>query len=151
VLSGRRAGRRSVAAQADLRMDVLDGVNGHVDLVLLGALGSATEPFARANDRAAALRRRLGLVATLGHLAVQVLAALALAATLWAGLVALEARAIDGPLMAGLLLAVLGSFEVTSLIVRSTAKASQAMAAAERLVALAELSPPVVEPSDPVP
>ena len=38
VLLGRKAGRDSVATRADLRMEVLDGVNGHADLVLLGAL-----------------------------------------------------------------------------------------------------------------
>jgi ATP-binding cassette subfamily C protein CydC len=151
VLLGRQAGRDSVAAQADLRMNVLDGINGHADLVLLGALGRTENAFAETSNRAAALRRRLGVVTTLSGLGVQVLAALALAGTLWAGLVALDAGQIDGPVMAALLLAVLGSFEVTSLIVRSTAKASQAMAAAERLVALADLPPPVIEPAVPTP
>ncbi|MBJ3785100.1 thiol reductant ABC exporter subunit CydC [Devosia sediminis] len=151
VLIGRRAGRDSVAAQADLRMHVLDGVTGHADLVLLGALGRTAHDFAQANDHSAALRRRLGLVTTMGGLAVQVLAALALAGTLWAGLVALDAGSIDGPVMAALLLGVLGSFEVTSLIVRSTAKATQAMAAAERLVALDDMPPPVIEPVHPAP
>lgn len=149
VLAGRKAGRDSVAAQADLRMHVLDGVNGHADLVLLGALGRSAETFAGASETAAALRRRLGLVTTFGGFAVQILAALALAGTLWAGLAALDAGAIEGPVMAALLLAVLASFEVTTLIVRSTAKATQAMAAAERLVALADLPPPVAEPAVP--
>ena len=149
VLLGRRAGRDSVAAQADLRMSVLDGVNGQADLVLLGALGSAANAFAEASETTAALRRRLGLISTLGSMSVQALAAFALAGTLWTGLLALDASAIDGPLLAGLLLAVLGSFEVTSLIVRSTAKASQAMAAAERLAALADLPKPVAEPDHP--
>ncbi len=151
VLLSRRAGRASVAAQADLRMRVLDGVNGHADLVLLGALGTTGAQFAQANEQAARLRRHLGAVTTLGSLAVQGLAALALVGTLWAGLVALDAGRIEGPVMAGLLLAVLGSFEVTSMIVRSTSKATQAMAAAERLMALAGLPLPVAEPANPLP
>lgn len=151
VAIGRRAGRASVEAQADLRMNVLDAANGHADLVLLGALGRASDAFASATDNAAALRRRLGLITTLGNLGVQLLAAIALVGTLWAGLVALDAASIDGPLMAALLFAVLGSFEVTGLIVRSTGKATQAMAAAERLTALADLPPPVIEPQQPLP
>ncbi len=151
ILLGRRAGRDSVEAQAELRMNVLDAANGHVDLVLLGALGRASDAFASATDHAAALRRRLGLITTLGNLGVQMLAAIALVGTLWAGLVALDAGGIDGPLMAALLFAVLGSFEITSLIVRSTGKATQAMAAAERLSDLADLSPPVIEPTEPLP
>jgi ATP-binding cassette subfamily C protein CydC len=151
VALGRRAGRASVEAQAGLRMNVLDAANGHADLVLLGALGRAGNAFASATDHAAVLRRRLGLITTLGNLGVQLLAALALVGTLWAGLVALDAARIDGPLMAALLFAVLGSFEVTSLIVRSTGKATQAMAAAERLSSLADLPPPVAEPQQPLP
>ncbi len=151
VLLGRKAGRDSVAARADLRMEVLDGVNGHADLVLLGALGNAAEKFAAADKHASRLNLRLGAITSLGALMVQMLAAVALIGTLWTGLVALEAGRIHGPLMAGLLLAVLGSFEVTSLIARSTSKATQAMAAAERLVALAELSPVVAEPAAPLP
>jgi ATP-binding cassette subfamily C protein CydC len=151
VAVGRRAGRDSVAAQAELRMNVLDATHGHADLVLLGALGRTSNAFASAVDHAALLRRRLGLITTLGNLGVQLLAAIALVGTLWAGLIALDAARIDGPLMAALLFAVLGSFEVTSLIVRSTGKATQAMAAAERLAALADLPPPVVEPTEPLP
>ena len=151
ILLGRRAGRDSVEAQAELRMNVLDAANGHVDLVLLGALGRASDAFASATDHAAALRRRLGLITTLGNLGVQMLAAIALVSTLWAGLVALDAGGIDGPLMAALLFAVLGSFEITGLIVRSTGKATRAMAAAERLSDLADLSPPVIEPTEPLP
>jgi thiol reductant ABC exporter, CydC subunit len=149
ILTGRAAGRDSVAAHADMRMNVLDSVAGHADLVLLGRLGNAADRFAAAADLAAALRRRLGMITTLGNLAVQILAAVALAGTLWAGLNALDRGQIDGPVMVALLLAVLGSFEVTGLIVRSTAKATQAMAAAERLVALAEVPVPVVEPAAP--
>ena len=151
IALGRQAGRDSVAAQADLRMNVLDAINGHADLVLLGALGRTSDTFAAATDHAAVLRRRLGLITTLGSLGVQLLAALALVGTLWAGLLALDAARIDGPLMAALLFAVLGGFEVTSLIVRSTGKATQAMAAAERLSALADLPPPVTEPAEPLP
>ena len=149
VIMGRKAGRDSVAARADLRMEVLDGVNGHADLILLGALGNAAGNFEAASRQASRLYLRLGAIASLGGVAVQMLAAVALIGTLWAGLVALDAGEIDGPLMAGLLLAVLASFEVTSLIVRSTSKATQAMAAAERLVALAELSPAISEPATP--
>ncbi|MCP8884334.1 thiol reductant ABC exporter subunit CydC [Devosia sp. XJ19-1] len=151
VLVTRQAGRDSVAAQAELRMGVLDGVHGHGDLVLLGALGTAAQAFSETSSEARRLRLRLGAVTSLGNLAVQALAALALVGTLWAGLSGLDAGMVDGPVMAGLLLAVLGSFEITGLIVRSTSKATQAMAAAERLVALAEQPMPVDEPGHPLP
>lgn len=150
VAAGRRAGRASVAARADLRMGVLDGMKGHADLLLLGFLGTTAERFEDLGEETSRLNLRLGAITSAGGLLVQVLAAIALVGTLWAGLVALEGGRIDGPLVAGLVLAVLGSFEVTGLIVRSTSKATQAMAAAERLVALAEMPVPVLEPASPV-
>ena len=151
VLCGRGAGRASIEAGAEMRMAVLDGVAGHADLVVLGALGSAARRFDATTAFASGQRRRLGRQAALGGLAVQGLGAIALVGTLWAGLVAVEAGTLEGPVMAGLLLAVLGSFEVTGTIVRSVGKATAAMAAAERLTALAELPAPVQEPASPQP
>lgn len=151
IFIGRSAGKASIAAGTEMRMQVLDGVTGHADLVLLGALGTAGERFSNATAQAAAQHRRLGAITTLSGFCVQLLAALALVGTLWAGLTAVEAGRIDGPLMAGLLLAVLGSFEVTGMIVRSAGKATSAMAAAERLTALADLPRPISEPERPAP
>ncbi|ODT66604.1 MAG: thiol reductant ABC exporter subunit CydC [Pelagibacterium sp. SCN 63-23] len=150
IALGRKAGRDSVEASADLRMGVLDGVVGHADLVVMGALGSSAARFETLADRAAAQRRRLGRHAALAGLVVQALAGLALVATLWSGLVAVEAGAIDGPMMAALLLAVLASFEAIGVIVRSVGKANAAMAAAERLQAIANLAPAIREPDQPV-
>ncbi|ODT81625.1 MAG: thiol reductant ABC exporter subunit CydC [Pelagibacterium sp. SCN 64-44] len=145
----RMAGRASVEAHADMRMAALDGAMGHADLMALGALGTAANRFEDASGKAAALRKKLGAYTSSGGAAVQGLAALALTGTLWAGLLAMEAEAVSGPVMVGLLLAVLGSFEVTATIVRSVGKASAAMAAAERLHALAALAPAIAEPAKP--
>lgn len=146
----RAAGRASIEASADMRMAVLDGVIGHADLKIMGALGTTARRFDEASAIAASLRQRLGAYTSGAAAGVQILAALALVGSLWAGLLALDAGTVDGPVMAGLLLAVLGSFEVTSMIVRSVGKASAAIAAAERLNMLAELVPPVSEPAQPL-
>ncbi len=150
VWLSRQTGRASVEANAAMRMSVLDGAIGHADLTAMGALGTVSERFDEASAMAARLRRRLGAYTSGAAAIVQVLAALALVGTLWTGLLAVEAGHVDGPVMAGLLLAVLGSFEVTGMIVRSVGKASAAIAAAERLSALTALTPPVAEPAAPV-
>jgi len=151
VWLSRKAGRASVEANAGMRMAVLDGAVGHADLTAMGALGTASDRFEAASALAAGLRQRLGAYTSGAAALVQALAALALAGTLWAGLVAVDAGEVDGPVMAGLLLAVLGSFEVTGMIVRSVGKASAAIAAAERLHALASLAPPIAEPAKALP
>lgn len=151
IVLGRQAGRGSVEAQADLRSQVIDGVAGHTDLRVLGMLGSAEKRFVAAAQTASKHRLRLGGLATLGGFAVQLLAALALLGTLLAGLDAVAAGVLNGPVMAALLLAVLASFEVTNVIVRSVSKATSAMAAAERLQALATLPVAISEPHQPRP
>lgn len=146
VLGSRKAGAEVVAAGAALRQAVLDGIDGHQDLVLFGATGEA---ITRADAASAALsraRRRVGLHAALAAALVQLLAGGALIGTLLAGFAALEARAVDGPLLAGLLLAVIASFEASAMLVRSATRLAGAAAAADRLQAIATSAPAVAEP-----
>lgn len=151
VLGSRRAGAEVVAATAALRQAVLDGLDGHQDLVLFGARDEAVADADTAGTRLAAARRRLGRNAAIASAAVQGFAALALLGTLAAGFSALELQQIDGPLMAGLMLAVLASFEASALLVRSATRLAGAAAAADRLQAIATGAPPIVEPAEPLP
>lgn len=151
VLASRAAGSEVVAAGATLRQAVLDGIDGHQDLVLFGATGEAAAGAATASAWLARARRRLGLRAALASALVQLLAGGALIGTLLAGFVALEAGAIGGPLLAGLLLAVIASFEASAMLVRSATRLAGAAAAADRLQAIANSAPAVVEPAAPLP
>ncbi|KQV08935.1 thiol reductant ABC exporter subunit CydC [Devosia sp. Root105] len=151
VLASRAVGSEVVAAGAALRQAVLDGVDGHQDLVLFGATGEAAASAATASARLAQARRRLGLRAALASALVQLLAGGALLGTLVAGFAALEAGTIDGPLLAGLLLAVLASFEASAMLVRSATRLAGAAAAADRLQAIASSAPAVAEPAAPLP
>lgn len=151
VLVSRRTGTEIVGATSDLRQSVMDGIEGHQDFVLLGATDQA---MARAESPAARLakaRRRLGLIAAAASALTQLFAGAALVSVLATGLAALEAGAIDGPLLAGLLLAVLASFEATAMLVRSAARLAAAAAAAERLHAIATATPAVTEAASPLP
>ena len=151
ILMARRVGRDVVSAAADTRVAVYDAVAGHADLTVLGVLGTAMTRFsafaARLSERRLALAALTGFAAT----GVQVLAAVALVGTLWAGLMAHEAGALDPAVLVGLVLAVLGSFEATAVIVRSVGKSAAALAAAERLNALVNLPPAIVDPAQPLP
>ncbi|RYE49317.1 MAG: thiol reductant ABC exporter subunit CydC [Hyphomicrobiales bacterium] len=151
VLASRAAGSEVVAAGATLRQAVLDGIDGHQDLVLFGATGEAAAGAATASAWLARARRRLGLRAALASALVQLLAGGALIGTFLTGFVALEAGAIGGPLLAGLLLAVIASFEASAMLVRSATRLTGAAAAADRLQAIANSAPAVVEPAAPLP
>jgi len=149
VLASRKAGRAVVARAADARAAVLDGIEGHADLTVFGVLGTAQAGFAHTTTGLAGARGLLATLTVSAGFVVQALAALALAGSLWLGLNAFAAGTVDGPVLAGLLLAVMGSFEATSVIVRSVGKLTTAMAAAERLTAIAETPLTIIDPALP--
>lgn len=151
VLASRGVGRAMVSRAAEARAAVLDGIEGHADLTVYGVLGTAQAEFAETADRLAAAKGRLASLTAFAGFAVQALAALALTGSLWLGLQAFSLGAVDGPVLAGLLLAILGSFEATSVIVRSVSKLTTAMAAAERLTAIVETPLLVADAAAPAP
>ena len=142
VLSTRGFGAEIVRLSAEARVAALDAVEGHADLILFDAVGGARR---RSDVVAAALartKRRLALRAAAASASVLVLAGAAATGVLVFGLRALEAGEIGGPALVGLLLAALGSFEATSVIVRSIAKFGAAAGAAERLKSIADAPRP---------
>ncbi|WP_332692218.1 thiol reductant ABC exporter subunit CydC [Devosia sp.] len=150
VLASRRAGTDVVSRAAEARSAVLDGIDGHADLTIFGVLGMAQAGFSQTTQHLADARLRLAALTAMAGFVVQSVASLALAGSLWLGRQAFVAGAVDGPVLAGLLLAILGSFEATSVIVRSVGKLTTAMAAAERLTAIAESAITVADPATPM-
>ncbi|MET0436264.1 MAG: thiol reductant ABC exporter subunit CydC [Devosia sp.] len=151
VISSRKVGREVVTAAADTRISVYDAIGGHADLTILGVLGTAKDRFSALARRLSDWRLTLAALTGAAAMAVQVLAAIALVGTLWTGIVAHEAGTLDPAVFVGLVLAVLGSFEATAVIIRSVGKSAAALAAAERLTALANLPPAIIDPTQPLP
>lgn len=151
VISSRPVGAALAVALADLRAAALDAVEGHQDLVLFGATGAAATRTAIAAAHVANARRRLALLTALASGALQAMAGIILLSTLVCGLLALNAAAISGPLLVGLLLAVLASFEASAIMVRSAGGIARAAAAAERLADLETMAAPVGEPATALP
>lgn len=149
VAATRRLGAAIPALAAELRIGVLDGVEGHSDLVAFGARPEATRRFdAVAHDLGDA-RRRLATRNAIAVAAVQALGASSLVALLWLGLGAFQAGTLSGPVFVGLLLALLGSFEAPAAVARSLARFSTAVASAERLRTLALSAPRITDPKKP--
>ncbi|MCD7060668.1 thiol reductant ABC exporter subunit CydC [Pelagibacterium xiamenense] len=146
----RKTGAALVTAAADLRTHVLDAIAGHDDITLFGRKDYAAARFATAGETLSRLRRRQALATALTSGAVAALTGLALAAILYFGLAAFAQGALSGPVLAGLVFGVMGSFEATSAIVRSVGKFGTAAASAQRLHAIATLPPAIREPARPV-
>lgn len=151
VILARKVGRDVVTAAADTRIAVYDAISGHADLTILGVLGTAKNRFSAFARHLSERRLTIAALTGAAAMAVQVLAAIALVGTLWTGLIAHQAGALDPAVFVGLVLAVLGSFEATAVIVRSVGKSTAALAAAERLTALANLPPAIIDPAQPLP
>lgn len=150
IAASRRHGAEAAASSAALRQAVLDGIDGHSDFVVFDSLDRVTDAAGGAAARLAAAKRRLGLLGSLASGAVQVLAAGILVGTLLCGIEALRGGSIDGPIMVGILLAVMASFEASAALVRSATRLAGSAAAAERLVAIAEAPTEVDEPLAPI-
>jgi ATP-binding cassette, subfamily C, bacterial CydC len=143
----RRPGAEVVGRTAELRRAVLDGLDGHRDLVAFGAVERAGTTADDAARRLAAARRRLGVLGGLAGGGTQLLAGLATVLVLAAGLAALREGHFDGPVLAALVLAVAASFEAVGPLVRSATRLGHAAAAAERLAALRDPALGPVEPA----
>ncbi|WP_210485333.1 thiol reductant ABC exporter subunit CydC [Microvirga antarctica] len=147
----RQRGREAVSASAETRMAVIDGIDGHSDLIAFGQTAAARAAFASATDRLALARRQVGSAGAWAAGAVQGLAGVSLLGVTAFGIGALRDGVLSGPVLVGLLLGVIASFEATAAIVRSIAKLGASMAAAERLKAIAIGRPPIADPVRPVP
>ncbi len=149
--AARAPGAATIAAAARLREAALDTIEGQADLRLFAAMGAARQRFAERADALGRARRALAARSALATAAIHILSGAALIGTLLPGLAALQRGAIGAPLLVGLTLAVLGSFEAVAGTVRSVARLGASVAAAERLDALSRLSPGAPEPVAPVP
>lgn len=146
-----RPGEDAVAAGADLRTCVLDGLEGHADLVAFDARALACGKLALPAERVARARLAQAGRTIAGHALGQAAAGLTLVTVLWIGLGALEEGSIGGPMLAGLLFAVLASFEAAAPVLRGVGRYGVAVAAARRVRALVEAAPAVRDPSRPHP
>jgi ATP-binding cassette subfamily C protein CydC len=147
--SGRHAADATRAA-GRFRGATLDGIDGHQDLALFGATSQAAGEIADAAAALGSLRAKLGCNGALASAIVQALMAVALLDTLVAGISAVHTASLDGPQIAGLLLAVVASFEASGVLVRSATRLAGSAAAAQRLRDIKMIAPPITEPARPV-
>ncbi len=147
----RPSGETIGLAAAAVRTATLAAIEGHRDLAAAGAIDWAREQMAASAIRLAAARRTLAGIVTVAAAVVQVLAAIAMLGVLWFGLAAVRDGGLGGPVLVGLLLAVVASFEATATVVRSIGKLGIAMAAAQRLRSMATQQAPIRETAAPRP
>jgi len=150
IAATKKRGQNLVETAAALRTHVLDAVAGHDDIILFGQQQQTALRFEKTASELASLRKKQSLATSIAGASVQALTGLALIAILFTGLRTLELDAITGALLAGLVFAVMGSFEATNVIIRSVGRFGQAAASAERLKAVATMPPAIREAARPI-
>ena len=149
--AARKPGAAAQESAAGLRAATLDAVDGHADMVALHAQDETLAHFERLCEASAQARRSQARVAVRGQWFLQVAAGVAVMALLWFGLAAHEAGRIEAPVLAGLLLAVIGIFEVAGPIMRGASRMGSAMSAAARIREVTQCEPDMQDPAGPRP
>ncbi|WP_224702680.1 thiol reductant ABC exporter subunit CydC [Devosia aquimaris] len=143
VQVSRKLGNQAAEAGAQLRTGILESLDGHRDLALFGALDATTDRIGVQAERLSMVKQKLGRLGSLAAAAVQMTSAIIVVGTLAAGIDAVSNGRMDGPVLVGLVLAVMASFEVSAVLVRSASRLAGSIAAAERLVDVAGGAAPV--------
>jgi ATP-binding cassette subfamily C protein CydC len=151
VRAARKPGAAAQESAAGLRAATLDAVDGHADMVAMHAQDQTLAHFERLCEASAQARRSQALVAVRGQWFLQVAAGVAVVGLLWFGLAAHEAGGIAAPILAGLLLAVIGIFEVAGPIMRGASRMGSAMSAAARIREVTQCEPDMRDPAAPRP
>ncbi|MBJ7262897.1 MAG: thiol reductant ABC exporter subunit CydC [Burkholderiaceae bacterium] len=134
------AGWRIQHATAHTRDELLGVVHGHADLLALAAVGAAQARYDRACAAHAQARCRLAGIAAGGQAILQMIAGGSVLGVVALGLYAWQAGTLAGPVLAGLVLATLGVFELAAAIVRGAVKWGTAAGAAQRLQQVMDVS-----------
>ena len=129
-------GQRGHAASRVARHAVLDTGGGLGDLTALGAAAVAQRRFEHALHQGTEARLKQARLAAGGQTVLQIVAGWCVLAVSYLGIEAWQAGVLGGPLLAGLVLATLGFFELTVPVMRNAARLGAAQAASERIVTM---------------
>ncbi|HZX77294.1 thiol reductant ABC exporter subunit CydC [Lysobacter sp.] len=150
--SARRVRRSGVERQwhaAMVRQQVLQAVDGHADLLALGAEARAEAELADSSDRlrAAALSESQTLAWGQVWVVLGVGGAMLIVAA--TGAVVMHEGQLGGALLVGCTLAVAGVFEVMAPVLRGASRLGAATAAAQRVREIEDTQPQIVDPPRP--
>jgi thiol reductant ABC exporter CydC subunit len=143
----RRAGRRQVAARAELTADLVEALRGAPELVAYGREEETLARLRAADGELARLSRRQALAAGLGEALVVLTAGVTVAAVLAVSV----AADVDRVLVATLALLALASFDAVTPLTAAARELSATRSAGRRVVELTDRTPLVRDPEEAVP
>ncbi len=144
-------GADAVRLRAELRVAVVDALQGATDLRAAGAVERQLESISAASAALAEAQRRAAVSGTLAEAGVGLCAGLALWGAALLAAMSVAASSLDPALVPALALAALASFEAVAPLPGAMQRWGEVMAAARRLFALADRAPAIVAGGDPSP
>lgn len=151
VRRGQTSGAGAQEASAQARALVHDVVAGHTDIAAFAMQGQSHERFTQASRGLFRTHHRIAGISALGEGLQQVLMGVALMATLLLGLTAFREGRLEAPIWVGLILGVMGLFEVAVPLMRGASRMGMSAAAVARVSDVLREEPLQTEPVSPLP
>ncbi|GAA0268186.1 hypothetical protein GCM10009527_075620 [Actinomadura nitritigenes] len=149
--TARRAERRTTDLRGDLASHVVDTLQGAPELIAYGAAPARLAEAARLDRDFTRVTARSAASTGLGAAVSALAGGLAVWGSLAVGVPAVRSGALDGILLAVIVLLPLAAFEVVAGLPLAAQHLERVRRSAARIFAVLDAPPPVEEPSDPSP
>jgi ATP-binding cassette subfamily C protein CydC len=149
ALLSRGLGKRQLKARAELNMQVVDGIQGIQDILAFGRSRNHLSKVATCDAELGHVQRRMASISGLQMGLDDFLINSAMVVILILAIPMVSTRSIDGVYLGVLALIILASFEAIQPLASAFQFLGHSLAAGERLFAVTDAQPPVVEVPDP--
>lgn len=145
VFLSRGLGKQRVMVRAELNTQIVDGLQGIQDILIYGREQAQLQNIAACNRASGRVQRRVSMVTGLQMALHDVLMNTALLVLLILAIPLVVTHYIDGVYLGVIGLLILASFEAVQPLALAFQKLGQSLAAANRVFAVMDAAPPVVE------
>jgi len=147
----RGLGKRQLGLRAELKAQMVDGIQGVQDLLAYGRAGDQRQKIAALDNELRRVQQRLAYISGLQQALNDALMNLALWAILILAIPLVTTRFINGVYLGFLTLVILASFEAVQPLAQTFQFLGHSLAAGERLFRITDATPTVIESASPVP
>ena len=147
----RGLGKRQLALRAQLKAQMVDGIQGVQDLLAYGRAGDQRQKIAALDNELKRVQQRLAYISGLQQALNNALMNLALWAILILAIPLVTTRFINSVYLGFLTLIILASFEAVQPLAQTFQFLGHSVAAGERLFRITDATPTVIESASPVP
>jgi ATP-binding cassette, subfamily C, bacterial CydC len=151
ALLSRGLGKQQVRARAELNTQVVDGLQGMQDVLAFGRSHTQLESVAACDRSLGRVQRYMAMITGLQTALNDLLMNTAMWALIILAIPLVTTRYIDGVYLGVIGLLILASFEAVQPLAPAFQRLGHALAAAERVFAVADALPPVIESATPQP